>query len=71
MHYSFDRTMSHTAETTHLQLELRDLRNALAAMRDRLEIAQNQHEMALVRVASDASAEKAQLRATAAALRDE
>ena len=63
--------MSQTAESAPLQLELRDLKNAVAALRDRLETAQGEHEAALVRAASDAVAERAQLRATAAALRDE
>ena len=62
--------MSETAEATSLQLELRDLKNALGALRNRLETVQGDHEAALVRAASNGVAETTQLRATAAALRE-
>ena len=60
--------MNQAAESTLLQLELRDMKNTVAALRERLEDARAEHEAALVRAASDAVAEKTQLRATAAAL---
>jgi hypothetical protein len=60
-----------TSEATELHLELRDLKNALSAMRERLELAQAEQEAAVVRGVSDANAESAQLRATVGALRDE
>src|ERR1043166_6597388 len=58
-------------EVLGLQRDLRDMRNALAAMRDRLEATQGEHEVAVVRAVSAAAAEAAMLRGTVTALREE
>ncbi len=63
--------MADTAEALELQLELRDLKNALTAMRERLETVQGEHAAALVRAVSGANAENTELRNTIAALREQ
>ncbi len=65
------QTMTDSPDVLELQRELRDMRHALAAMRDRLEQSRHEHEAAVVRAVSEVTAENAQLRATVGALRDE
>lgn len=65
------RLMNDAPETAELRLELRDLKQALAALRERLELAQEERDAALVRAVSEANAEIAQLKNTIGSLRDE
>ena len=62
---------SETIDVLELQLEVRNLRQSVFAMREQLQQAQAERGAAVVHALSEANAENGQLRATIAALREE